>query len=106
MLSLDWAGGSAEAKSPYRRAGKLRNTVVAILENTVSQRQSLWTQGNIGLAKKFVQVYPTILQENPNIRHPCGASCQPAAGCESRGRRRGLQTVVGDALMYSLYLKS
>ena len=65
MLSLDWAGGSAEAKSPYRRAGKLRNTVVAILENTVSQRQSLWTQGNIGLAKKFVQVYPAILQENP-----------------------------------------
>ena len=61
MLSLDWAGGSAEAKSPYRRAGKLRNTVVAILENTVSQRQSLWTQGNIGLAKKFVQVFHTLL---------------------------------------------
>ena len=65
MLSLHWAGGSAEAMSPYRRADKLRNTVVAILENTISQRQSLWTQGNIGLAKKFVQVYPAILQENP-----------------------------------------
>ena len=64
MLSLDWAGGSGEAKSPGRRAGKLWNTVVAILENTVSQRQSLWTQANIGLAKKFVQVYPTIIQEN------------------------------------------
>lgn len=65
MLSLDWAEGSGEAKSPHRRAGKLQNTVVALLENTVSQRQSLWTQGGIGLAKKFVQVYPTIVQINP-----------------------------------------
>lgn len=53
MLSLDWAEGSGEANSPYRRAGKLRNTIVAILENTVSQRQSLWTQGGIGLAKNL-----------------------------------------------------
>ena len=62
MLSLDWAGGSAEAQPPYRRAGKLRNTTVAVLE-TQSPRDNPVDSGSYRAGQQFAQVYPTVLQQ-------------------------------------------
>ena len=63
MLSLDWAEGSGEAQSPYKRAGKLRNTTVAVLE-TVSQRQSRGLGEVLGWPK-ICSGLPDHLTENP-----------------------------------------
>ena len=53
MLSLDWAEGSGEAQSPYKRAGKLRNTTVAVLETV--PKTIPWARGGVGLAKNLLR---------------------------------------------------
>ena len=54
MLSLDWAEGSGEAQSPYRRAGKLRKWRCSRLGNSLPETIP-WARGGVGLAKNLLR---------------------------------------------------